>query len=167
MQVVLRFAERQLEQVGRVLSWIVVPLMLVVVYEVICRYVFNSPHSWSMDIISWLMAGHFMLLSGYTLLHDGHIRMDLVYGRLTKKWKAVADIVGYCLLFLPFVTAMLWATAVLTKSAWSYKEMTTTSPQLPIYAVKTVAPVAMVLLLVTGIVGVLRAVWVLRRGEES
>ena len=75
--------------------WLVFPLIFVVVYEVCARYLFNNPTNWAFDL-SWMFCGAFVFLGGgYTLLHKGHVKVDLFYDRFPKRVQALINIVCY------------------------------------------------------------------------
>ena len=63
---------------GRIVAWLIVPMVLSLVWEVVARYFFNAPTVWAYDMTFMLYGTFFMLGSAYTLLRKGHIRTDSV-----------------------------------------------------------------------------------------
>ncbi len=154
------------EWTGRIFVWAVVPLTVIVVFEVISRYVFNHPHIWCLSIFTWLYGVHFMLLAGYTLLHKRHITIDIFYARWTPRTQAFVDVVTYLLFFFTFVGIILWAGIGVAKFSWTIKETTATTSPLPLYPYKTVFPIAVGLLLLQGLSEFLKRVVFLVKGVQ-
>ena len=162
----VRLLDTLVEGVGRIVCWLVVPLTVLVTFEVVSRYVFNNPHIWGMHVFTWIMGTHFLLLGGYTLLHKRHIRMDVLYTRWSKKSRTVMDVVGHFVFFIPFVGATIWATAVAAGRSWETHEVTMSMTPLPVYVYKTVIPIGLLLLLIAGIAEIAKGIRYLVRGEE-
>jgi len=79
----------------------------VVSYEVIARFVFNAPTNWAQEVTA-LMFGVYAILAGaYCLLHERHVRMDILWGQLSARGKAIADLVTSGFGFV-FVGLLLW-----------------------------------------------------------
>ncbi len=87
------------EQVGRVVSWLTVFMVVTVTLIVIMRYIFAVGFIWMQESYVWAHAFVFMLGAGYTLLHDGHVRIDVFYRTASKTYKNIVNIVG-CLIFV-------------------------------------------------------------------
>src|SRR4029453_15089765 len=66
---------------GRVVMWLTVPLMCVIVYEVLARYIFTAPTRWAYDISRMLYGAMFVLGAAYALSKGGHIRADFISRR--------------------------------------------------------------------------------------
>ena len=84
---------------GKITRWLVYPLIGALCYEVIARYVFNAPTKWAYDITYMLYGTLFMMGAAYTLLVDGHVRVDALRTGLSPKTKAILEIVCYLLFF--------------------------------------------------------------------
>ena len=93
---------------GLVAAIIVAPLVLATVYEVFSRYLFNAPTIWAYELAYMAMGTNFLLGAAFTLRERGHIRIDLVYGHLKPRSRALIDVVGYLLLFLPVAWWLSW-----------------------------------------------------------
>ena len=74
--------DRSNEAVGRVVSWITLLLVLVVFVDVVMRYLFKTSFVFTQELEWHLFAFIFLIGAGYTLLHDGHVRVDIIYQRL-------------------------------------------------------------------------------------
>ena len=68
--------------VARIVSWAVVVIIAATVYEVIMRYVFNAPTIWVFEFNYLLHGPYFLLIGAYTFAVNGHVNVDIFYGRL-------------------------------------------------------------------------------------
>jgi TRAP-type mannitol/chloroaromatic compound transport system permease small subunit len=88
--------------IGRLSAVLLLVLLLNVFYDVVMRYLFNDV-SIGMQELEWhLYAAIFLLGVAYTLKVDGHVRVDLVYERLSPRRRALIDIIGTVVLLWPF-----------------------------------------------------------------
>ena len=83
------FIDKLTEITGKLFSWIVLLLAIVVVYEVIARYFFNNPSVCSFEYTQQLFGFYFILLGGYALLKDEHVRIDIFQSKFSKRWKKI------------------------------------------------------------------------------
>lgn len=96
------------EWTGKAVSFLILGLALVIGYEVVMRYGFNRPTVWVHEF-SVMLFGTAMIISGaYVLRFNGHIAMDIVYGMLSERTRAILDVITYFLLTLPFILVLLW-----------------------------------------------------------
>jgi TRAP-type mannitol/chloroaromatic compound transport system permease small subunit len=96
---------RLLGYVGAVLVMLLVVLM---VYEVIVRYVLSAPTIWGYEITSWVMGGSFVLAIAYALATDSHIRIDFAHDILGRRAGRMIDLCGYVLFILPLLVWLTW-----------------------------------------------------------
>ncbi|MBU1277496.1 MAG: TRAP transporter small permease subunit [Proteobacteria bacterium] len=87
------------EYVGRFVSWVTALLVVVVFGDVVMRYVFQISFVFTQELEWHLFAFIFLVGAGYTLLHDSHVRVDIIYQKLSTKAQAWINFIG-CLLFL-------------------------------------------------------------------
>lgn len=118
MQKLLSLIERVTGNVGVIAAWLVVPLVLATAYEVFSRYLLNAPTVWAFEIGYMMMGSHFLLGAAYTLRQGAHVRVDLVYGAVSPKTRALIDITGYLFLILPFMVWMSWGLWGYFETAW-------------------------------------------------
>jgi len=110
-------------------KWLVVALTIVVVFETISRYFFNSPHIWALETSTFLGGAFFMLAIGYVTLKDKHVTIDLLKNYISPKSKAIIDIITYILFYCMFSLVLLiygtkfslnsWITTEHSWSAWA------------------------------------------------
>ena len=151
---------------GRIVSYLVYPLVGGVAYEVIARYVFNAPTVWAYDLTYMLYGSIFMLGAAYTLLNKGHIRKDMLYNNWPPRKQAKVDAIMYLLLFFPGMILYFWASLDYAVHSWVTNEKAGNSPWMPIvYPFKTVIPVTAVMLLIQGVSEFIKSVDAWKKGE--
>jgi len=89
------------EAVGRMVSWVSLLLVLVVFVDVVMRYLFRTSFVFTQELEWHLFAFIFLIGAGYTLLHDGHVRVDIIYQRLSVKGRAWVNLIGVILFLIP------------------------------------------------------------------
>lgn len=143
------------EWTGRVVAWLFVPLVGIIAFDVILRYVFNRPTIWSWDVNAQIAGILIIMSGGYVLLKGGHIAVDVIVARLTNRKKAIIDLVTSPLFFIAF--GVLMATAV-RQSAYSLriKEVAPTFFAPPLYPFKVIVVVALIFILLQGLVKFIR-----------
>ena len=152
--------------VGKAFAWCILTLTLAVSYEVFVRYALGHPTQWAYDI-SYIMYGALFIMAGaYTLSRNGHVRADTFYRLLPARAQAASDLILYVLFFFPGILALIYSGSLYAGRSWSYKEVSVFSPAgVPIYPLKTLIPLAGLVLLLQGVAEVIRCVLCLRSGE--
>ena len=92
------------EVIGNILSALALLLVINVFLVVVLRYIFSWGDVWMQETYIWMHAFIFMLGAGYTLLHDGHVRIDLIYAGASDRYKAFINLFGSIFLAAP----VLW-----------------------------------------------------------
>ncbi|MGD8564298.1 MAG: TRAP transporter small permease subunit, partial [Desulfarculaceae bacterium] len=85
---------------GRWVSFCVIPIAALVLFEVVLRYVFNSPTVWANELTQMLFGAYVILSGAYIMRWGGHVNVDILYSRLSDKTRAVMDIATSFLFFL-------------------------------------------------------------------
>lgn len=113
------------EYTGKTARWACVILVMVMVYEVVARYVFNAPTIWAYETAMMLGVTIAILGWPYTHRHHGHVRVDVIYTHLPPRGKAIIDVVCYLFLFFPLLFLLIYAAGVRAVFAWSLGEVLT------------------------------------------
>ena len=151
---------------GRIVAWLIIPMVLSLVYEVVARYVFDAPTIWAYDMTFMLYGTFFMVGSAYTLYKKGHIRTDSYYGSWSPKTQGRVDVVCYLLLFFPPLIAFQVVGWEYFLKSWGQGERIVTSPWMPVvYPFKLAMPLATLLLLLQGVSEFMKSVWAAMKGE--
>ncbi len=150
---------------GKVSAWLIVPMFLVLFYEVMVRKFF-TPTIWANDIATMCYGAHFFLAAAYTLHLQKHIRTDFFSKDWSLKTQVRMDIAQYLLFFLPGMVMFTWMSYDFARESWELKEELMTTWRPPAYWYKTVIPVSSALLLLQGLAEVLKCVKTLRTGID-
>jgi TRAP-type mannitol/chloroaromatic compound transport system permease small subunit len=151
---------------GALAAWLVLPLMAVVIIDVFQRHVLNDPTHWGYDVLWMLFSAQFLLGGAFTLLRQGHIRIDIVYGVLSERAKRIYDIVNTLVVILPPAVLLTWAGVLFAADAWSTGEkLSTTNWFFPAGPSKTLIPIGFFLLSLQCVAEILRNLNALRKGD--
>ncbi len=104
---VLRAIDTLNERAASISSWLVAVLIVVILYEVVSRYVFNSPTQWAFGSLRMFGSAIVVLGWAYAQLLDSHIRVDFIYTRLSPRKQALVNIIGATLFFFPLFGALI------------------------------------------------------------
>ena len=104
---ILRVIDTFTDVSGMIIAWLTVPMVCAVAYEVIARYVYNAPTSWSYDVTYMLYGTLFMLGCAYALHKGAHIRTDFFWDSFSPRTKGIIDSIAYVLFFFPAFTALM------------------------------------------------------------
>lgn len=117
---VLRIIDTINEKVGRFICFAFIAIMLIQIMEVVLRYIFNNPTIWAWDVNSQLFTGAAILGGGYVLLHDAHVRLDLLYSRVNPRTKLIFDLISLPLIIMAFII-IIWKGGEMALLAWETK----------------------------------------------
>jgi len=154
------------EWTGRIFVWLIIPLTVVVVYEVISRRVFDAPHIWATEVTNYIYGPHFMLVAAYTLLYKSHVSIDIIYGRYSPRTRGILDIITYVVFFFPFCLIVFYQGIIFAQTSWSIGETSESAALRVVPLIKTVIPVTFGLLLLQGVANFIRSLMLVTRGKE-
>lgn len=144
--------DRVNEVIGRGVAWLTLLMVLVTFAVVILRYVFSIGWVWLQESYVWMHGVVFMIGAGYTLLHNGHVRVDIFYRPAGPRYKALVDLFGSFLLLLPMVVLVFWVASDYVATSWSMLEESREAGGMPgLFLLKTVIPVFCVLVALQGL----------------
>ena len=110
------------EWIGRLVGWVTLGLVLVVFVDVVMRYMFNTSFVFIQEL-EWHVFGFIFLIgAGYTLLHDGHVRVDIIYQRLGARGQAWTNLIGVIFFLLPGCIMVIITSWKFMYNAWSVME---------------------------------------------
>ncbi|MCB1492753.1 MAG: TRAP transporter small permease subunit [Rhodobiaceae bacterium] len=166
MESVIRVIDAINYRVGRTIMWLTVALAIVQFVVVILRYVFAIGFIPMQESI-WYMNGIlFMTGAGFTLLADGHVRVDVLYREISHRNRAWVDLIGTLVFLVPVCLATLYLSWSYVLNSWRvFEGSTETSGIQGIFLLKTFIWVFAFLVVIQGIANALRAVRYLRDGH--
>jgi TRAP-type mannitol/chloroaromatic compound transport system permease small subunit len=140
------------DAIGYFTAFVMVLMILNVTYDVIMRYFFNTG-SIAMQEMEWHLFSVIILLGiSYTLKEDGHVRVDLIYDRLTNKKKAKINMVGVVFFILPIALLIGIESIPYVIESFASNEQSGDPGGLPYrWIVKSLIPLSFFLLIVTAI----------------
>jgi TRAP-type mannitol/chloroaromatic compound transport system permease small subunit len=138
-------------RVGRATIWLILVMVLVSAGNALMRYAFNlSSNAW-LELQWYLFAAIFLLCAGYTLLHNEHIRIDVVSSRLSARARLWIDVAGTVLFLLPMAIYITWLSWPVFMNAWHSGEMSSNAGGLIRWPARLLVPVAFFLLSLQGV----------------
>ena len=118
----VRRVDRLNDVVGRSVAWLTLAMVLITFLVVVLRYAFSLGWVWMQESYVWLHGIVFMLGAGYTLLHGGHVRVDIFYGAKDDRFRAWVDLFGGLFLLLPVIVLVGWVSWDYVLSSWAKLE---------------------------------------------
>jgi len=150
------------ERVGRTVLWLVLVMALVSASNALARYLFNlSSNAW-LELQWYLFASVFLLCAGYTLLHNEHIRIDVVSSRLSRRSQLWIDILGTLFFLLPVSIFIMWLSWPVFVNAWTSQEISGNAGGLIRWPVRLLVPLGFFLLSLQGLSELIKRIAVLR-----
>jgi TRAP-type mannitol/chloroaromatic compound transport system permease small subunit len=124
------------EHIGRAVAWLALLMVLVQFTVVVLRYVFGVGFIPMQESILFMHSIVFLVAAGYTLLHDGHVRVDIFYGSARPKTKAIVDFFGVIVFLWPLCAVMTWKSWVYVAAAVRVWEGSPEGTFMPFWALK-------------------------------
>lgn len=150
MQFLLRFSrgmDALSDRVGSLLIWLLFSTVIVSAVNAVVRKVFSVGSNAWLELQWYLFAAVFLLGAGYTFLHNAHVRIDFLSGRLSPRTRNIIDIVGILVFLTPIAWLLLQLSWPLFVNAWRSGEMSQNAGGLIRWPVLALVPLGMVLLL--------------------
>ncbi|MCF8079161.1 MAG: TRAP transporter small permease subunit [Desulfobacterales bacterium] len=150
-------------------SLLFVPMTLIAVFEVTMRYLFNRPTSWAWDVNSQLFALLVIFGAAHTLAKGGHVVMDIVVQRFSKRTRTIINMCVYAL-FIFSLTLLVYQMALYAERSIAVREHASTLLAPPVYPLKTGMFIGTALLLLEAVGIFLKNIFFLlenRRGEAE
>jgi TRAP-type mannitol/chloroaromatic compound transport system permease small subunit len=139
------------EWIGRWVAWLVLFAVLISAANASMRKAFNMSSNGFLEIQWYLFAAVFLLASGYTLLRQEHVKIDVISGRFSKRTQIWIDIIGICVFLLPFTFMIIKLALPLVINAYVTGEMSSNAGGLIRWPVFALLPLGMLLLAIQAI----------------
>ncbi len=145
------------EYSGRAVAWLNVALVLLIVYDVLMRYVFNTTYTFIYELEWYLFAYVFLLGAAYAFKHDRHVRVDLFYANFKPRGKALVEVLGTAVFLIPFCLLLILTSWKFTANSLVQGEGSPDPGGIPYrFLIKGAIPLGALLLLLQGIAHLLR-----------
>lgn len=150
------------ERIGRIAMWLVLIMILVGFVNAVLRYTgrwagVNLTSNMSVEAQWYMFSLVFLLMAGYTLQRDQHVRVDVLYGRLSDRARAWINLLGGLFFLLPFCALIVYVSYPFVSSSIRIREMSPDPGGLSRWPIKLVIPVAFALLTLQGLSLVIRS----------
>jgi TRAP-type mannitol/chloroaromatic compound transport system permease small subunit len=140
------------DMVGRVVMWLAALLVLVQFAVVVLRYGFSTSLIQMQEGVIYIHATLFMLAIAYTMRHEGHVRVDILYAGMSARRRALIDLIGVLVAVIPFCLLLLWTCWPFVAASWRIREGAIAYGGIPFqYLLKSLIPAMAVLLLLQAV----------------
>ncbi len=151
---------------GKLFSMLVLPIIVLETGESILRYVIQKPTDWSWELAAMLFGAFFMMGGAWVLKESNHVRTDVFYNSLSKKWKAYFDLFFFTTVFFVFAGVMVWKMGGNAIYSVGIRETTFSMWAPPLYPLKVIFAVSYLLLLLQGLAKWIRDLVYVTKGVE-
>ena len=150
------------EHVGRLTYWLILAAVLISAGNAVVRYSLNmSSNAW-LEIQWYLFSFVFLFCAGYTLLHNQHVRIDVISGQLSGRARAWIDILGTVFFLMPMAIAIMWLSWPVFLDAYQSGEVSTNAGGLTVWPGRLMLPVGFFLLILQGVSELIKRIAFLR-----
>jgi TRAP-type mannitol/chloroaromatic compound transport system permease small subunit len=94
--------------IGRATGWLILIAVLVSATNAVIRKLFSTSSNAWLELQWYLFGAAFLLAAAYTLRENGHVRIDVLYGRVSEKTRQWIDLLGHIFFLMPFCLLMIW-----------------------------------------------------------
>lgn len=140
---------------GKLFSFLLIPLMCITAIEVVSRYIFNRPTIWAWDVNIQLFGAIILIGGSYAYLHNMHVRVDLLVIYMPARARACLNLLTSMLFFFSY-SVLLWQGSLEAWQSIKIREQYTSVWSPPIYFEKMLIPMAISLFLLQGAVQFIR-----------
>ena len=160
------------DRIGAAIQWLALLMVLVGAFNAVARYTTRytglqlSSNAY-LDLQWYFFTLIFLLGAAYGLNHDYHVRVDVLYEKMSERTRAWVDLIGSVLFLVPFSMVMLWVSWRPVWNSWTIREGSPDPGGLPRYPIKAVILVAFLLLLLQGLSHILKQVDILWGSKDG
>jgi TRAP-type mannitol/chloroaromatic compound transport system permease small subunit len=155
--------------VGRAVAWATGLVVVVVFADVVMRYAFNTSFVFTQELEWHLFAFIFLMGAGYTLLRDGHVRVDIFYQRMSARSQAWINLLGVLFFLIPGCVMIIATSLSFVANSWTVMEGSPDPGGIPYrFALKACIPAGFALVLLQGIsLGIKSLLTIVGKGHET
>ena len=167
MKIMCRCIDALSEWSANIIKWIMLVQLIIINYEVVMRYVFNAPTMWS-HVLSYLLGSSFVFLGlSYVWRRDSNVRIDMIYGKLSTRGKALVNNIFTLVVFFPMVFMITKEFAQNALYAYQINERVVFATWYPLlWPFKLAATIGFALLSLQGIATFIKNLVVIVKGNE-
>ena len=150
------------ERVGKATYWLVLVAVLVSAGNAVVRYTLDTSSNAWLEIQWYLFSAVFLFCAGYTLLHNRHVRIDIVSGMFSRRVQTWIEIFGTVFFLLPMAILILWLSWPVFMDAWRSNEVSFNAGGLILWPARLMVPIGFLLLVLQGISELIKRIAYLR-----
>ena len=139
------------ERIGKIAIWVVLVVVLISTANAIMRYTIHYSSNAFLEIQWYLFGLIFFPCSGYTLLRNEHVRIDLISGRFSKRTQVWIDIFGLLFFLMPMAIAIMLLSWPVFMHALESGEMSNSAGGLIVWPARLMIPIGFFLLIMQGV----------------
>lgn len=139
------------EHIGKLVYWLLLAAVTISCFNAVIRKAFNMGSNAYLEAQWYLFAAVFMLGAGYVLLHDQHVRIDVLANRFSRRTQVWIDVFGLLVFLLPLAIALAWLALPTVLKAIATGEMSPNAGGLIRWPVYILVPIGFALLFLQGI----------------
>lgn len=139
------------EQVGKLTYWLILVAVLVSAGNAVVRYTLDTSSNAWLEIQWYLFSFIFLFCAGYTLLHNQHVRIDVVTSHFTARTRTWIDLFGTVFFLMPMAIAIMWLSWPVFIDAWESKEVSSNAGGLLVWPGRLMLPLGFFLLVIQGV----------------
>ena len=151
MKMFFKVVDRINELTGKAISFLVLVIVVVILYEIFVRYVLNSPTIWAHEVSQMIYGVYVILLGGFLQQRNGHVNVEILTQRFSPRTRAIINCFTW-ILFFSFCGVLLVKGWEMAWDSFLYRETESTVFAPPIYPLKMMIPLGALLLLLQGLV---------------
>jgi len=146
----VRVVQNLSDWTGKIVSVLIFPMIFILVWEVLLRYVFNSPTIWAHETSEFFYGAYFLLGGAYVLYWGSHVNVGIVYDRFPLRLRAIVDLLTW-MFFYFFCGVLAWRGGEVAWLAVVRMEYSHTPWGPPVWPIKLTIPLAAGLILLQGL----------------
>lgn len=165
MRRLLRLADaidRLSERVGQALKWLVLFSSVISAGNALVRYVFHESSNAWLEIQWYMFGAMFLLAAGYALKYEEHVRVDVLFSKMSPRTQALVDVVGGILFLMPTAILIVWLSIPMVRNSIHINEMSSDPGGLIRWPIKIMIPIGFALLGLQGLAEIIKKIAVVR-----
>ncbi|MBI1171986.1 TRAP transporter small permease subunit [bacterium] len=165
--VLARTIDRASEAIGKTVGWLILVAILVSAVNAVVRKIFNVSSNSFLELQWYLYGAAFLLASAQTLKQNEHIRIDIVYGALSRRRQHWIDLLGHLVFLMPFVVLMDIYLVPYVLSSYRSGEMSNNAGGLILWPAKLLLLLGFALLTLQGLAEIIKKIAIMRGAMED
>ena len=133
--------------IGKYVIWLILASTVISAINAVVRKIFNASSNAYLEVQWYLFAASFLLAAAYTLLNGEHVKIDVIYHRLSKRTQMWIDVFGFVVFLTPVCFAILWFGTPFFLNGFRSGEMSSNAGGLIRWPVYLMMPLGFALLL--------------------